>query len=233
MSRIGAPQVAIVDYGMGNLFSVKQACGYAGLQAEITSDPGVVRDAAGVILPGIGAFGDAMATLRRHGLVEALRETAASGRPLFGVCLGMQMLMTESHEFGRHEGLALIPGDVVRLQDAADGLRKLKVPQIGWNRVQAPGDASGEGTPHRWQGTLLDGLREGVFMYFVHSFYTRPADRAVVVATTRYGPIEFCSALRLGNVFACQFHPERSGPQGLRMYAQFAARLPVRQGGAR
>lgn len=228
-----APDVAIVDYGMGNLFSVKQACVQVGLVAEITSDPAFVRAAAGVILPGIGAFGDAMATLRREGLVEALREVAAAGRPLLGVCLGMQMLMTESHEFGRHEGLGLIPGDVVRLQDAAEGARKLKVPQIGWNRVHAPGGASDGETPPAWRGTLLEGLPDGMFMYFVHSFYTRPADPQVVVATTRYGPIEFCSALRASNVFACQFHPERSGPQGLRLYAQFAARLPLRQGRAR
>lgn len=228
-----APDVAIVDYGMGNLFSVKQACAQVGLEAQITSDPAVVRAAPGVILPGIGAFGDAMATLRRYGLAEALREAAASGRPLFGVCLGMQMLMTESHEFGRHEGLGLIPGDVVRLQDSAVGIRKLKVPQIGWNSVRAPGGASGEKIPSTWWGTLLEGLPDGMFMYFVHSFYTRPADPQVVVATTCYGPIEFCSALRAGNIFACQFHPERSGPQGLRLYAQFAARLPLRRGRAR
>lgn len=224
-------QVAIVDYGMGNLFSVRQACRSVGLEAVITADPQAVAAADGVILPGIGAFGDAMATLHRRGLVGVLRDVALSGKPFFGICLGMQMLMRESFEFGRHEGLGLVEGEVVRLQDARGQGRTLKVPQVGWNRVQASGGGRPGASPESWRGTPLEGQHDGVYMYFVHSFYARPADSAAVVAETQYGPIAFCAALRRGSIFACQFHPERSGPQGLRVYARFAASIPVGSGG--
>src|SRR5262245_2188249 len=127
------PAVAIVDYGMGNLFSVKQACEHVGMDASITADARVVAGASAVIGPGVGAFRDAMATLKRHDLVSVIRDTAASGKPLVGICLGMQLLMTESHEFGTHRGLNIIEGDVVRL-DAVEQGRPLKVPHIGWSR---------------------------------------------------------------------------------------------------
>ena len=217
------PQVAIVDYGMGNLFSVKQACERAGLRARITPAPAALLEASAVILPGVGAFGDAIAALRRSGLDEALREVAASGKPLLGICLGMQLLMSQSAEFGAHRGLGIIPGDVVRLdaptEEAGTGMngaRRSKVPQIGWNQIDAAAP---------WEGSLLEGLADGAHMYFVHSFYARPGDPEVRLSTTRYGPTTFCSSLRSGSIFACQFHPERSGPLGLRIYQNFAARL--------
>lgn len=216
--------VAIVDYGMGNLFSVGQACRHAGLRSVITSSREEILNADAVILPGIGAFGDAMNTLRKLDLVEVLREVAASSKPLVGICLGLQLLMTESFEFGRHEGLGLIAGQVVRFDQPAEGDRKLKVPQVGWNRVAQEGLAvNGRGSP--WAGSLLDGVADGAFMYFVHSYIVRPEDPAVIFSTSDYGQIRFCSSVRRDNIFACQFHPERSGSEGLKIYHNLAARL--------
>lgn len=210
------PRIAVVDYGMGNLYSVCHACRHVGLGAFVTGDPEEVFRAGAVILPGVGAFGDAMATLRSLGMVEALRNYAATGKLLFGICLGLQLLMERSYEFGEHEGLGLIPGEVVRFPDAVMGVRKIKVPQIGWNRVK-------EARPGAWVGTPLEPLRDGVYQYFVHSYIVRPALEDFVVARTVYGDVAFCSAAAAGNIFACQFHPERSGPQGIQIYKQFAA----------
>jgi glutamine amidotransferase len=207
--------VAIVDYGMGNLFSVKHACAFAGLDARVTADPADLSLARAVILPGVGAFGEAMATLTELGFTGALRAFAASGRPLFGVCLGLQLLMTESHEYGPHSGLGLIPGQVVQL----DGTRE-RVPHVGWSAVHRSSDDA-------WDDTPLSGLTSGVHMYFVHSFCVRPSAADVVVATTAHGGEDFCSAVRRGNVFACQFHPERSGVDGLRMYQNLARLVRV------
>ena len=215
--------VAIVDYGMGNLFSVTRACEQVGLAAQVSSDRDVILGAAAVILPGVGAFGVAMENLARLNLIEALREAAGSGRPFVGICLGMQLLMTESSEFGRHRGLGLIEGDVVPLgpyEKQAD--RLVKIPHVGWNRIQA---LRGSEMPNAWQGSLLDGLPDSEFMYFVHSLYCRPLDAGVMLSHTRYGNTEFCSSLVRDNVFGCQFHPERSGPAGLTMYRSLAVKL--------
>jgi glutamine amidotransferase len=213
-----AARVAIVDFGMGNLFSVQRACEQAGLRARVTDRPADLSEADAVILPGVGAFGDAMATLTRLGFVEALRDVAASGKPLFGICLGLQLLMTESQEFGRHRGLGIVAGDVVRFEQPPTEHPVLKVPQVGWNRIaKAPGTS--------WEGSPLEGVSEGAYMYFVHSFYVRPADPHVALSVSRYGQTTFCSSLRSGNIFACQFHPERSGPIGLGIYRRFAAFL--------
>ncbi len=221
-------KVAIVDYDMGNLFSVKHACAHVGLEAVITSSRDEVLAADAVILPGIGAFGDAMEALRRLDLVSTLQHVAASSKPLFGVCLGMQLLMSESFEFGRHAGLGIIPGVVTRLEERAGLDRVVKVPQVCWNRVNRR--ATNDSDP--WAGTLFEGLPDGVFMYFVHSFYCKPADESRVIAPTRYGNTEFCSALGYRNIFACQCHPERSGPDGLRVYRNLASilqQLPMRE----
>jgi imidazole glycerol-phosphate synthase subunit HisH len=207
-------QVAIVDYGLGNLYSVAHACRAVGLEATITSDRAAIAAADAVVLPGVGAFGDAMDTLRRLDLVGLLQDVAAAGTPFVGICLGLQLLMSESHEFGRHKGLGLIPGDVVPLGEPREGDRRLKVPQVGWNRVTAHGAPAAA----RWVGTPLQGLRDGEFMYFVHSFIVVPEDQGVVTSTTRYGDVDFCSSVKWRNIFACQFHPERSGRRGLEAY---------------
>jgi imidazole glycerol-phosphate synthase subunit HisH len=208
------PCVAIVDYGLGNLFSVLHACRAVGLHAEITRERATLELSDGMILPGVGAFGDAMETLRRLDLVGLIRDAATAGKPVVGICLGIQLLMEESEEFGRHEGLGLIPGRVVKLREPREAGRLLKVPQVGWNRI-GPAGPGGEGA---WAGTLLEGVAAGAYMYFVHSYVVAPADPTVVLSTTRYGDIEFCSSVRRGKTSAFQFHPERSGRRGLRVY---------------
>lgn len=219
-TAIHQPLVAIVDYGMGNLFSVRQACRVVGLDAIITSDRNDIQNAAAVILPGVGAFGDAMQTLHRQDMIVALRDVPASGRPLLGICLGIQLLMTESHEFGLHRGLDVVPGEVVPLVPPRSEDRRAKVPHVGWNRIdEAPG--------RTWVATLLEGVTSGAHMYFVHSFCVIPAQTEVILATTSYEGTSFCSALNAGSVFACQFHPERSAEHGLRVYRSLAERLGV------
>jgi glutamine amidotransferase len=218
------PKIAIVDHGLGNLYSVKHACMHVGLDATITSSKSDILSADAVILPGVGAFGDAMNTLHRLDLVSVLREIAASSKPLIGICLGVQLLMSESYEFGRHKGLGIVEGAVVHFDNPKEEEKTLKVPQIGWSRIRKPA-ANGNADQDLWVGTPLDGTPDGEYMYFVHSYIVQPQDSSVVLSTSRYGHIEFCSSLRLGNVFACQFHPERSGVQGLEIYRNLARQL--------
>jgi glutamine amidotransferase len=188
------------------------------MDVRITDSHQDLLEADVVFLPGVGAFGDAMAALRRLDLVAPLREVAASGKLVIGICLGMQMLMTESQEFGSHEGLGLIDGEVVRLPEQLKAQQRLKVPLIGWNRIRpAPGR-----TVDDWTGTPLEGIPDGTFLYFNHSFHVAPEDTGVVLSTTTYGDVEFCSGLRSDNVLGFQFHPERSGPDGLQIYRNIA-----------
>jgi glutamine amidotransferase len=209
--------VAIVDYELGNLFSVQHACAHVGLNASVTSSVHEIVAADAVILPGVGAFADAMATLHRLDLVGVLKDTAASGRPFLGVCLGMQLLMSESTEFGRHPGLGLIPGVVEGFADALAEPRP-KIPHIGWNRMDRP-------APDAWTGTFLQGLPDRAYFHFVHSYFVRPEVADVAIATTEYGGLRFCSALQRNNIFGCQAHPERSGRLGLNVYRNLAAVL--------
>lgn len=219
---------AIVDYGLGNLYSVKQACEFAGMETEITSASDRLMAADVVILPGVGAFGDAMATLNRLDLVHPILDIASSGKYLIGICLGMQLLMTESYEFGVHKGLGIVDGAVVPIENPVcevpfdDALRKLKVPQVGWNQIWKIPSAKSQ-TQDGWASDALAKVSDGEYMYFVHSFFVQPADQSVVVSTTQYGQIEFCSSLQYNNVFACQFHPERSASQGLQIYKNIAS----------
>lgn len=215
-------RVAIVNYGVGNLFSVRAACECAGLDGFVTDAALEIREASAVILPGVGAFGDAMEALRSRDLPSVLLDVADAGTPLLGICLGMQLLMTESSEFGSHEGLGIIPGRVVPLRPGS-GPSKVKVPHVGWNRLQACGTGR-----EPWAGTLLEGLEDGAFMYFVHSYVVQPEDEGVVIARTRCGENDFPAVLQSRNLFACQGHPERSGPQGLTVYHNLARTLALR-----
>lgn len=208
---------AIVDYGLGNLFSVKHTCEHTGMKAVISANAREILEADLVILPGVGAFGDAMDGLNRRDLVEPLRDVVASGKPLIGICLGLQLMMTESHEFGIHQGLGLFEGPVVRFDNPRGSAGLLKVPQVGWNRIYRPAR-----DPDPWTQTPLRGIADREYMYFVHSFYAQPADPTVGLTLTRYGHVEFFSGLRKGNVYAFQFHPERSGPRGLQIYRNLA-----------
>jgi len=197
--------IALVDYGMGNLRSVEKALQQAGAVVRVVQDAAGVRGARAVVLPGVGAFGDCLANLRRAGLTEAIGEVVRSGRPFLGICLGFQALFESSAEAPGVAGLGLFAGTVPRF---ANG--KLKVPHMGWNqlRVQRP------------DCPMLAGIADRSFVYFVHSYFCAPRDEAVVCGTTEYG-VEFCSMLWSGNVYATQFHPEKSQGVGLRMLENF------------
>ena len=213
------PQVAIVDYGMGNLFSVANACTIANLDGFVTSDADAIRGAHAVILPGVGAFGDAMDALAKLALIEPIREVAKEGKPLLGICLGLQLFMSRSNEFGDHQGLNLIAGDVVRFIHPVDRAgKRLKVPQVGWNGIFRPE----HGIRERWHGTPLEHIREGEEMYFVHSYFAKPHDDLAILCESHYGSNSFCSAIVKDNLYGFQFHPERSGEAGIEIYRQFA-----------
>ena len=199
--------LAIVDYGMGNLRSVQKAFERLGHAAELTRDAERIVAAPGVVLPGVGAFGACMANLGSLGLVEPVKRAIAGGRPFLGICLGMQLLFDESDEFGPVAGLGVLRGRVVRFPppDHDD----LKVPHMGWNSLRIARHAP-----------ALAGIADGDYVYFVHSYYPVPADPAVVATTTDYGR-EFASSVARDNVFACQFHPEKSQRVGLRLLENF------------
>jgi glutamine amidotransferase len=214
------PVVAIVDYGSGNLFSIRQACLSVELEPVVTASPETLLAADAVILPGVGAFGDAMAALRRLDLIGPLIDLANSGKSLVGICLGMQLLMSESFEFGQHKGLNLVEGEVVRLE-AGSGPAAVKIPQVGWDRIRRPS----EELHCDWSDTLLDGVSDGEFMYFVHSFIAQPSNPEAVLAVSQFAESRFCSALRVENVIGFQFHPERSADQGLKIYSNLRRQL--------
>lgn len=214
------PDVAIIDYGMGNLFSVKQACEHAGLSVVVTGNGSEISGSAAAILPGVGAFGDAMSALRSLDLVDPILNFIKSGKPFMGICLGMQLLFSEGREFGRHEGLNVVPGTVVKFTTVGVNGKASKVPQVGWNMIYKNPSDNSDGL---WEGTPLAGQKNGEFMYFVHSYYCEPADADIALSFTNYAGIEYCSSILYRNVFACQFHPEKSASKGLDIYRNWAS----------
>lgn len=199
--------IAIIDYGMGNLRSVSKAFEAVGHQVVVTHNAKVIGNASHVVLPGVGAFGDCMVNVEQYGLVEPIRATIQSGKPFLGICLGLQLLFTESEEFGPHKGLDIISGKVRRFVTSSP----LKVPHIGWNQV------------HRQRACpLLDGIADEVEWYFVHSYFVDPSDQHVAATTTTYG-IPFVSSVWKDNIVACQFHPEKSQAVGLQLIKNFGA----------
>lgn len=216
--------IAIVDYGLGNLFSIKNACAKVGLQAKITNSKKILLNADAIILPGVGAFGDAIRALENLDLIYLLKDIAESGRPLIGLCLGLQLFFTKSYEFGMHKGLDIISGEVVRFENTRINDRFLKVPQVCWNRIYIPrNDIYDNGKQilsetNLWNGTLLNGIDDGAFMYFVHSYYAIPENESNILAKSTYRDIVFCSAIKKNNIYGFQFHPERSGLNGLKIY---------------
>jgi len=206
-------KVIIVDYQLGNLFSVRQALLNIGLETEISSDPHVVAGGDALILPGVGAFGDAMNSLNKLDLVKPMRDVVDAGKPFMGICLGLQLLFTESEEFGSSKGLDLIPGTVRRFANVDRDGNTVRVPQIAWNSIHPARD---------WKGTPLQGLAGDDYMYFVHSFFVQPEAKSVQLADTQYYNTTYTSAILENNIFACQFHPEKSAEKGLLIYKTWA-----------
>ncbi|WP_298380406.1 imidazole glycerol phosphate synthase subunit HisH [Azospirillum sp.] len=205
--------VVIVDYGLGNLLSVQRAVEEMGGTPLVTSDPEQVRMASRLILPGVGAFGDGMTGLRERGLVSPLQAAAARGVPFLGICLGMQLMMGVGQEFGSHEGLDLIPGRVVAVPATGTDGHPHRVPHIGWNTL-LPGSA-------QWEGSVLKDTQPGQSVYFVHSYMAELSEAAHCVAVTDYDGVRIPAVIRHGSLSGCQFHPERSGPVGLRILKNF------------
>ncbi len=201
--------IAIIDYGVGNLRSVAKAFEYLGFEAQVTADPLMVRNAAKVVLPGVGAFGKSMESLETAGMIPVVRQVISSGRPFLGICLGLQMLFEESYEVfddtaSSYPGLGIFPGRVLKFPAGT-----LKVPQIGWNgiRIIKP-------------SPLLEGVEDGSYVYFVHSYYVKPERPELTACSTEYG-LEYCSGISDGNVHAFQFHPEKSSRVGLQILTNF------------
>jgi glutamine amidotransferase len=198
--------IAIINYGVGNLRSVEKALEAVGARAVVTSDKGVIRGADRIVLPGVGAFGECARRLRDSGLDELVTEAAGLNKPVLGLCVGLQLMFDEGHEFGIHKGLGLMRGRVVRFPESGP-----RVPQIGWNQIENL-------KPH----PLLEGFDEGTYFYFVHSYHVIPEDAGDVIADTEYG-VRYPSVCARGSVSGVQFHPEKSQDAGLRLLANFAA----------
>ena len=198
--------LAIIDYGVGNLFSLQCSLKKIGVDAVVTKDAQVIKDADRIILPGVGAFGDAINKLRSTGLVDTIKEEAEKGKPFLGICLGMQLLFEKGYEYGVHEGLGFLKGNVVPLEGKIPS--ELNVPHMGWN-----------GLDFKCDSPIFKYINEGDFVYFVHSFYATDCDDSVI-ATSEYG-IPVTAAVGKGNIFGCQFHPEKSGDVGLNILKAF------------
>jgi imidazole glycerol-phosphate synthase subunit HisH len=198
--------ITIVDYGMGNLRSVQKGFEKVGHPALVSSDPGEVAAADKLVVPGVGAFEDAVDELNRRGLTEPILAAIEAGKPFLGICLGLQLLFDVSYEHGEHRGFGVVPGEVVRF----DLPGQYSVPHMGWNQLRI-----------RRRPPILEGIEEGDYFYFVHSYYVAPRDPEVVATTTDY-PDPFCSMVWRGNLFATQFHPEKSQAKGLRILKNFA-----------
>ena len=200
--------IAIIDYGAGNLQSVRKALDFIGCEARVTDRPEDLETAEAAVLPGVGAFGDAMASLESRGLVDPVRAFIRQGKPFLGICLGLQLLFDSSEESPGVKGLSVLPGKILRIPDGEG----LKVPHIGWNSLSFPNG----------RGRLFAGLSQEPYVYFVHSYYLKAEDPQIVAATTEYG-VTIHASVERGNLFACQFHPEKSGAEGLQILQNFAA----------
>ena len=209
------PSVTVIDYGVGNLLSVQRGLEHCGTEVVLTSDPDAVRAAKRVVLPGVGAFANAMQALQERNLVPAIQALAKQGTPLLGICLGMQLLLDESEEFGMTKGLGLIPGRVVPVAPQATSGANQKIPHIGWSGL-LPADGKVD-----WQSTLLQDTRPGEAAYFVHSFMAVPADPHHRIADCIYGGHRVSAAIACDHITGCQFHPEKSGEVGLRILRRF------------
>ncbi len=212
-------KIVIIDYQLGNLFSVRQALENIGLEVVISHDPKELKTADAAVLPGVGAFGDAMKNLESSGLVEGIHDHIDNGKPFMGVCLGLQLLFTESEEFGSSKGLNVLPGTVRKFESKDAEGKNVRVPQIAWNEIYK-GEVN-------WNKTPLRELPENAHMYFVHSYYVEPAQKEVILSKTNYRNKEYTSSVFKNNIFACQFHPEKSATPGLSIYKNWAQQFEL------
>jgi glutamine amidotransferase len=208
-------KVVIIDYQLGNLFSVNQALKNIGLETIISSNPNDIISADAIVLPGVGAFGDAMNNLINLGLTTAIKDFVNTGKPFLGICLGLQLLFTDSEEFGSSKGLDLINGTVKRFSNIDLNNERVRVPQITWNTISMPNDKS-------WENTPLFDIKNNEDMYFVHSYYVVPSEKGVDLTYTSYGGLKYVSSVLKNNILACQFHPEKSANEGLKIYKNWA-----------
>jgi glutamine amidotransferase len=208
-------KVVIIDYSLGNMFSVQQAFAYFGIDAVITYDKQEIESADALVLPGVGAFAEAMNYLNDKDLVTSIKTSIETGKPFLGICLGLQLLFDSSEEFGATSGLGIIPGTIKRFSFAD---KKIKVPQMGWNNIVEP-------STNKWKNTPLHNIQTNEFMYFVHSYYAQPENSEHILCETTYGDKKYCSAVIKGNVIATQFHPEKSGNEGLKIYKNWIEKI--------
>ena len=209
------PKVTIIDYGLGNLFSIKRAFEHCDADVKITKSPDDIDNADRLVLPGVGAFSAGIIGLKELHLLEPIKEYALTGRPFLGICLGMQMMMEVSEEFGKHRGLGVIRGTVVPVPSKGKNSEKLKIPHIGWNSL----------CKYRyidsWENSILQGISPGTYMYFVHSYHVVPSDENSCIAFTDYGGHRLSAVISMDYIYGCQFHPERSGKVGLEIIKNF------------
>ena len=208
-------QVVVIDYGMGNLLSVTRAFQHFGVDSVITNDPEVIKNASRLVLPGVGAFPDAMRELKKRALIESICSFASKDKFLLGICLGMQLLMGESEEHGTTQGLNLIEGGVRLIPATGTDGQPHKIPHVGWNRLLLPPERSG------WDNTIFEGVTPGESTYFVHSFTAAPEDPRCRLADASYNGCLISAAVKKGNIYGCQFHPEKSGEAGLKIIRNF------------
>ena len=212
---LNKPEVIVIDYGAGNLLSVKRGLEHCGASVILTADPTQILAAKRIILPGVGAFKNAIDALQQLGLVEVIKEIPARKIPLLGICLGMQLLFDESEEFGLTSGLGLIPGRVIPVPNYTKGGQLQKVPHIGWNSLQPS-------APHQsWENTILQDVKKGDATYFVHSFMANPTDPTHRISDVFYGDQKIAAVIGRNQVMGCQFHPEKSGEVGLKILKKF------------
>ena len=209
--------VYVVDYGIGNLLSVERALVTQGAKVTFTKDPEALVRASKIVLPGVGAFGNGMLELKRRNLVESIQETVNKGVPLLGICLGMQMLLDQSMEFGNYQGLGVIEGEVIPIPSPQDKDKRFKVPHVGWAPILPPQAAP---TTH-WEGSILESTKKNTPVYFVHSYMAMPASADQILANCLYEGQTLTAAIRKENVFGTQFHPEKSGAAGLKIISNF------------
>ena len=206
--------IAIIDYDLANLFSVKRAVEYNGNRAIITDLASEISQADKLILPGVGAYGEAMENIKRKELIPILKERVGKGVPILGICLGMQLLMSTSEELGIHEGLGFIDGEVKHFENCESFEKDQKVPFVGWSEITIPENK-------RWQNTILKDMKSNTHFYFVHSYVVIPSENKHVLARTSYGSHNYCAVVQKDNIIGCQFHPEKSGNAGLQILKRF------------